>query len=280
MLKKLNLRALKPGQWARLHIPDLEVWRKGEGLCKMRPGDEVEVCVMPRYRPTPDTKSHFEWDYQVAYRTPGSTWPRFQVDDAPWVNPYEFGMINAAIGSVNWDKETSDAYYQGKGIWLYEPASDDPGLCPGGDWSRFECDICGKHVVPFSNDQGDLICGTCETTGLVIFNDEVLERLEKVREFARSVGLSSQLEHQLAWLAGYGSSDGQPRPGRQCVLHSDFAPHSFTFAHFRLPTAEETERRFIFNGGLIYQGPSCPADGSFPSLCVSLASGNGWFCHT
>jgi len=32
--------------------------------------------------------------------------------------------------------------------------------------------------------------------------------------------------------------------------------------------------------GLIFQGPSAPADGSFPSLTVSLASGTGWFCHT
>jgi hypothetical protein len=31
---------------------------------------------------------------------------------------------------------------------------------------------------------------------------------------------------------------------------------------------------------LIYQGPNCPADGSFPSLCVSLAPGTGWFVHT
>ena len=34
------------------------------------------------------------------------------------------------------------------------------------------------------------------------------------------------------------------------------------------------------NGGLIFQGPGLPADGSFPSLTVSLASGTGWFCHT
>jgi hypothetical protein len=43
---------------------------------------------------------------------------------------------------------------------------------------------------------------------------------------------------------------------------------------------EGGQRKFSFNGGLIYQGPDSPADGSFPSLCVGLASGTGWFCHT
>jgi len=36
--------------------------------------------------------------------------------------------------------------------------------------------------------------------------------------------------------------------------------------------------KFVFNGELIFQRPSCPVDGSFPSLTVSLASGTGWFC--
>ena len=54
-------------------------------------------------------------------------------------------------------------HHDGKGKWLYEPASDDPELCPGGDWSRYECDGCGKFVTPFSNDQGDLICPMCES---------------------------------------------------------------------------------------------------------------------
>jgi hypothetical protein len=32
-------------------------------------------------------------------------------------------------------------------------------------------------------------------------------------------------------------------------------------------------------GGLIYQGPACPGDGSFPSLTVNLSSDHGWFRH-
>jgi hypothetical protein len=64
------------------------------------------------------------------------------------------------------------------------------------------------------------------------------------------------------------------------VLSGDFAPRSFSFCHYILPEKAGEKRQFGMNGGLIYQGPVSPADGSFPSLTVSLASGTGWFCHT
>ena len=119
---------------------------------------------------------------------------------------------------------------------------------------------------------GNLICPTCEVTGLVILDDEQLDRLEQVREHARALGLTEQLERQLGYLAGYGDEHNQ------VMLSYDFAPHSFSFATYRPGPKDERKLRFI--GGLIFQGPSCPADGSFPSLTVSLASGTGWFCHT
>jgi hypothetical protein len=164
-------------------------------------------------------------------------------------------------------------------LHLYEPASDDPEICPGGDWSRYECDICGKFVKPFLNDEGDLVCPTCEASGLVILDDELLDKLEREREFARTVGLSDQFERQLDYLAGYATGDGEPK--RQCLLSDDFAPHSFCFAHFVLPKyTADGKRQFWFNGGLIWQGPGASGDGSFPSLSVSLCPGTGWFCHT
>jgi hypothetical protein len=193
--------------------------------------------------------------------------------------PWDFGLIDASTNSPNWDKQTMDEHFQGKGKWLYEPASDDPELCPGGDWSRYECSTCGKFVKPFSNDQGDLICPTCEATGLVSLDDEQLDRLEDVREFARLMGLGLQLERQLCWLGDYGRNPD--RPTRQCVLGYDFAPHSFSFAHYLLPDSTgDGKRQLYLNGGLVYQGPDSPANGFGPSLCVSLASGTGWFCHT
>ena len=97
-----------------------------------------------------------------------------------------------------------------------------PTLCPGGDWSRYECSICGKFVKPFGNDEGDLICPTCEATGLVILDEETLDRLEQVREHARSLGLGLQLEKQLDYLAGYARNDGEPLGvlGRQAACTS------------------------------------------------------------
>jgi hypothetical protein len=112
---------------------------------------------------------------------------------------------------------------------------------------------------------------------VLILDDEQLDRLEQVRELARSLGLSRQLERQLCFLA----RDWSDEPRDQCVLYSDFAPHSFSFVRYILPAfSNDGTRKFLYNGGLIYQGPGAPGDGSFPSLTVSAAEGSGWFCHT
>jgi hypothetical protein len=48
MLTKLTLRALSPGRWARVRVPDYECWRTRSGHpCYAKPGDEVDVCVLP-----------------------------------------------------------------------------------------------------------------------------------------------------------------------------------------------------------------------------------------
>jgi hypothetical protein len=280
MLSKQNLRALRPGQWARVKVPDYELWREPKRFSRLKPGDLVDICLMPRYEPRYSYPNCFEWYYSVAHRLPGSDDVRKEGPDDCRIGTWEFGLIDATRNGPNWDEEVSRAAWQGKGTYLYEPASEDPELCPGGDWSRYECDICKQFVKPFSNDDGDLICPWCEATGLIILDDEQLDRLEQVREFARSIGLSRQLERQLDFLANYANHDDSPK--RQCVLSYDFAPYSFSFAHFALPTPEQEkpQRKFWFNGGLIYQGPRHPADGSFPSLTVSLTPGTGWFCHT
>jgi hypothetical protein len=156
VITKRKLRALSPGQWARTRIPDYECWKKpGTGFCRSNPGDEVDICVMPIYMPRYDDKDRFHWNYRVAYRGPKSSWANYQSPDGGvWITPWDFGLVDASSNSPNWDKETCDEHYQGKGKWLYEPASDDPELCPGADWSRYECDKCGKFVKPFSNDAG------------------------------------------------------------------------------------------------------------------------------
>jgi len=107
----------------------------------------------------------------------------------------------------------------------------------------------------------------------------VLEHIERARELARSIGKIDQLERQFDYLAGYGAN-GEPSR-KQCMLGRDFAPHLFGFCLFTPAVLSSTgKRERYFNGGLIYQGPTSPGDGSFPSLTVSLASGTGWFCHT
>jgi hypothetical protein len=111
-------------------------------------------------------------------------------------------------------------------------------------------------------------------TGHVILDDEQLDRLEQVREVARSMGLSEQLERQLNFLADkrcWGEK-------AQTQLSNDFAPHSFSFGVYSLPNGKR--RQIVLHGGSIYQGPEAPGDGSFPSLNVSLNSGTGWFTHT
>lgn len=105
------------------------------------------------------------------------------------------------------------------------------------------------------------------------------------------------------WLGGP-DPDGRYEREEICELHKDFAPYSFTFTTwFRVLDYDGKEdemqakygkrnlrtfegiggfwARDVF-GGLIYQGPSQPADGSFPSLTVSISPGEreGWFIHT
>ena len=270
MLTKTKLRALIPGKWARTRVPDYDRWK--EPGTNIHPGDEVDVCVMPRYEPRYDYSNHWDWYYGVAYRRAGSDYFHKERKDGYFISTWDFGLINPLDPRFHASTEEHRAYHKGTGTHLYEPASDDPKLCPGGDYSCYQCSLCERYVEPFSNDAGELICKFCEVSGLVMFDPEDLDHLEQVREFAFSAGLSEQLERQLHYLADYGHR------GNQCVLGSDFAPHSFSFAMYR-PGVKDA-RKLVFNGGLIFQGPSQPADGSFPSLTVSLNSGTGWFCHT
>ena len=59
MLKKTKLRALSPGQWARLRVPDYECWQKpGEWTGRLA-GREVDVCIIPWYGPRYDSTNMF-----------------------------------------------------------------------------------------------------------------------------------------------------------------------------------------------------------------------------
>jgi hypothetical protein len=56
---------------------------------------------------------------------------------------------------------------------------------------------------------------------MMIIEDQ--EHLDKVREFARSVGAEAELQKQLDFLAGFGGDAAKVR----CHLNRDFTPHSF-----------------------------------------------------
>jgi hypothetical protein len=86
MLKRTNLRALSPGQWARVSVPDYECWKDaGDGCHRTKPGDEVDICIIPCYCPKYDSETQFHWTYRVAYRRPGSScYPTYQNNHRPW----------------------------------------------------------------------------------------------------------------------------------------------------------------------------------------------------
>jgi hypothetical protein len=69
MLKKTKLRALSPGQWAQVHVPDYEDWRDEPTAS---PGDEVDVCIIPLRRPRYGYPDYFGWHYWVAWKSPSS----------------------------------------------------------------------------------------------------------------------------------------------------------------------------------------------------------------
>lgn len=108
-----------------------------------------------------------------------------------------------------------------------------------------------------------------------MLNINCLDYLQEVKEFAKKTpGLLEQLESKLEYLNIYGGDNNYSK----CDLFQYFTPYSFTFNMYG--KNGKGEFALWFNGGLIYQGPNNPADGSFPSLTVSLAQGTGWFVHT
>lgn len=107
------------------------------------------------------------------------------------------------------------------------------------------------------------------------------EHFDAVMKFAEANGLKEQLEQALDRLRNYSYYPDDPESvEKKCTLRRDYAPHSFAFEIYRPDPEKPGEWVFWFNGGLIFQGPKNPANGSAPSFTVSLAEGTGWFMHT
>ena len=112
----------------------------------------------------------------------------------------------------------------------------------------------------------------------------------EVVEFATKVGALEELNKSLEWMRTYacrGENDVIYETRSKFVLYKDVAPNSVQVRVYkrknnakvdgppeitgrRAIEIPEPEYEFWYNGGLIYSGPGLPADGSFPSLSVSL----------
>lgn len=108
---------------------------------------------------------------------------------------------------------------------------------------------------------------------------------DEVEKWAEENGILDKFEEAIRRCDEYADHEHTGRV--EFLLYRDFAPHSFGFTVYPLKDGKRILRpngQFDrwFNGGLIYQGPECPADGSFPSLTVTLGNPTkvGWFMHT
>ena len=128
----------------------------------------------------------------------------------------------------------------------------------------------GKPVVFYGPPLSSL------ETARLAFVGKGVDSFKEAREFAQKVGAWDRLKDRLRYLATYANYRGHT----SCLVGSDFAPYSFSFA---VRVWEKNEWRQIVYGGLIYHGPGCPGDGSGPSYTVDLAQDrpeHDWGVHT
>jgi hypothetical protein len=96
--------------------------------------------------------------------------------------------------------------------------------------------------------------------------------LDKIKAFAAQHNKLEQLTQELEYLANYGQSE------TQCLLYTDFAPHSLSFVMQR---KHGDEWKFWFNGGLIFHSNHDGyGSGSAPTFSCCLNPTDGWSIHT
>jgi hypothetical protein len=109
MLTKTKLRALCPGTWARTRVPDYDCWKEADAL--LRPGTEVDICVMPRYEPRFDYPAMWEWYYSVGYRHVGSDYlNKERCRRSYCISTWDFGLISPLDPRFHASTEVHRAY--------------------------------------------------------------------------------------------------------------------------------------------------------------------------
>lgn len=118
--------------------------------------------------------------------------------------------------------------------------------------------------------------------------DTSRQRWLEAIEFAIRHNCLCQLVRDVSYICNGSGREGPTK----VVLGHDFAPLSFTFAKFvglnndgklTMQMDEVASWKFMFNGGLIYEGPGQVCDGSAPTFTVSLGESrtvHSWGCHT
>ncbi len=123
---------------------------------------------------------------------------------------------------------------------------------------------------------------------MLVIDPSALDTFNEIMAFAAKHDLLGQLVDTLSYLSNYANGEGcmydkQQGKNTCCTLYKDFAPLSM---RIRMECTDEWDGtsgiwKYLYNGGLIYQGPDIPADGMSPSLTVSLDSERiGWYVHT
>lgn len=266
-------KLVRPGQWVLAKVPD----HLRESSYDFEHHDTAYICIVPEYGPIHDSESGFRWWYYINWRFPHTEpqegerykwyWThntQYRVKDkdpeATWRDgsyrymiQYDFGLIEYNGGDWRqpgpYDEEESSKKYSGKGGFLYDPASDDPEECPGGDYSIYFCDQCQKFVIPWSDDEGNLVCSGCSPLTGMIYDEKTADQIERARALANFVGpeCRNHLEQCINYL---GMREAWNRLSR-CYLHTE---DQFSF-YFVLASYDDGKWVRGMNGGLIMHGP-------------------------
>ena len=233
MLKKTKLRALSPGQWARMRVPDYECWQKPGEWSGPMAGKEVDVCVIPCYGPRYDSPKYFHWSYRAAYRNPGgSAWsnyyrPGWQSARSVGLRPDRRQHRTAPTGTTRRCASITTARASG--------STSPPAMIPSSALAatgRATSAMAAASLFAHSRTTRASSSAESARPRASCASTRRPSIISTPSETGHDAGLLGQLNRQLDYLADYGSN------GYQCVLSKDFAPHSFTFGMYRPGTNE------------------------------------------